>query len=85
MVEHIYEGVTSIGKKVEVVIDHEKAVTRALEKAEIGDTVFVVDLDLTSQDIQKYRPMVREKFVKRNTSVTANKKGDSSLEVCEIQ
>ncbi len=82
MVEHIYHGVSSIGKEAEIIIDHEKALTRALNKAEIGDTVFVVDLDLTSEDIQKYRPVVGDKLVKRDISVAGNKT-DSSLSICQ--
>ncbi|MFW6142259.1 MAG: cyanophycin synthetase [Candidatus Saliniplasma sp.] len=75
MTKIIAEGVSSKGKTTEVIIDHEEAITRALQKAGLGDTVFVVDLDLTSNDIEKFLPVVeRKEFVKNEIKV--EKKGD---------
>jgi len=85
MVEHIYDGVTSIGKEAEIVIDHEKALTRAIQRADIGDTVFVVDLDLTSEDMLKYMPVVKDKHMKKGIAFEDNEKTGRSIALLEAR
>ncbi len=73
MTKFIAEGVSLTGKNADVIIDHEEAITRALDKACLGDTVFVVDLDLTVEDIEKFLPVVEGKGLVKSM-INAEKK-----------
>ena len=73
MTEHIQKGVISKGKKAEIIVDYEEAIAKAVENAESDDIIFIVDLDLTSDDLYKFMPMIEDKeLVKSEIRVEKN-------------